>query len=70
MVDGMMAAIMSARTQVSKKQRPKVDVSVVFDLGASKEPTDIARDKDKMIGDAVWEQYLEETVRKPKTRRK
>jgi hypothetical protein len=29
--------------------KPKVDVSVVFDLGASAEPTDIARDKDASI---------------------
>jgi len=33
------------------------------------EPTDISRDKDKMIGDAVWEEYLEETGQKPKARR-
>jgi hypothetical protein len=42
----------------------------VFDLGASAKANNIARDKDKMIGDAVWEEYLEETGRKPKTRRK
>ena len=47
-----------------------VDISVVFDLGASAEATNIARDKDKMIGDAVWEEYLEETGRKPRNRRK
>jgi hypothetical protein len=29
------------------EQKPKADISMVFDLGASKEPTDIARDKDK-----------------------
>jgi len=34
------------------------DISIVFDLGASDEPTDIARDKDKMIGEAVWQDYL------------
>jgi hypothetical protein len=45
--------------------RPKADISVVFDLGASGEPTDIARDKDKMIGEAVWEDYLRKTGRKP-----
>jgi GH24 family phage-related lysozyme (muramidase) len=52
------------------EQRPAADVSVVFDLGASAEVTDIARDKDKLIGDAVWEEYLEETGRKPKARRR
>lgn len=50
--------------------KPKADVSVIFDLGASGEPTDIARDKDKLIGDAVWEEYLEETRQKPKRRRR
>jgi hypothetical protein len=48
----------------------KVDVSVVFDLGASAEPTNIARDKDKLIGDAVWEEYLAETGRKSARRQR
>ena len=39
---------------------------VASDLGASREPTDIARDKDKMIGEAVWEEYLRKTGRKPR----
>jgi hypothetical protein len=46
--------------------KPKADISIVFDLGASDEPTDIARDKDKMIGEAVWESYLRKTGRKPR----
>ena len=50
--------------------KPKVDVSIIFDLGASGEPTDIARDKDKLIGDAVWEEYLEDVGRLPKRRRR
>lgn len=44
----------------------KVDMSIFFDLGSSSEPTDIARDKDKMLGQAVWEQYLRKTGRKPR----
>ncbi len=44
--------------------KPKADISVVFDLGASDEPTDIARGKDKMVGDAVWEEYLGDMGRK------
>src|SRR6266705_893962 len=48
--------------------RPKADISIVFDLGASGEPTDIARDKDKMIGEAVWQDYLRKTGRKPRRR--
>jgi hypothetical protein len=46
------------------KHKRKVDVSVVFDLGSSDEPTDIARDKDKMLGEAVWREYLRKTGRK------
>ena len=42
----------------------RVDISAVFDLGASDEPTDIARDKDKMIGEAVWEEHLRKTGQK------
>src|SRR5437868_6885725 len=40
------------------ERKPKVDVSSIFDLGASDEPTDIARDKDKMIGEALWRDHL------------
>jgi len=50
--------------------KPKADISVIFDLITEGEPTDIARDKDKMIGDAVWEEYLEETGRKPRRKRR
>jgi hypothetical protein len=46
----------------------KVDVSMVFDLGASDEPTDIARDKDKLIGEGVWDEYLRHTGRRPQHR--
>jgi hypothetical protein len=51
----------------ARKARP--DISIMFDLCASGEPTDIARDKDKMIGDAVWQEYLRKTGRKPRQRR-
>jgi hypothetical protein len=44
--------------------KPKADISIIFDLGASGEPTDIARDKDKMIGEAVWQEYLRDVGRK------
>jgi hypothetical protein len=36
----------------------KADISFLFDLGASREPTDIARDKDQMIGEAVWSRHV------------
>jgi hypothetical protein len=50
--------------------KPRADISMIFDLGASKEPTDIARDKDKLLGEAVWQEYLRKTGRKPKRRRR
>jgi hypothetical protein len=50
------------------KPRPKADISSIFDLGASAEPTDIARDKDKLIGEAVWDDYLRSVGRKPRRR--
>ena len=49
--------------------KPRADISAIFDLGASAEPTNIARDKDKLIGEAVWEDYLRKTRRKPRRRR-
>jgi hypothetical protein len=38
--------------------KPRPDISCMFDLGASAEPTDIARDKDKLIGESAWMEYL------------
>ena len=53
---------------LGEPKKAKPDISIMFDLGASGEPTDIARDKDKMIGEAVWQEYLHETRRKPRRR--
>jgi hypothetical protein len=39
----------------------KVDVSVVFDLVDEGPPTNIARDKDKMVGEAVWKEHQRKT---------
>jgi hypothetical protein len=50
--------------------KKQADVSIIFDLGASAEPTDIARDKDKLVGEAVWKEYLRKTGRKPRRRSK
>jgi hypothetical protein len=50
------------------EQVPKADISLFFDLGASTEPTDISRNKDEMIGEAIWEEYLRKTRRKPRRR--
>jgi hypothetical protein len=50
--------------------RPKADISILFDLGASDEPTNIAQDKDKMIGDALWREYQRKTARVPEDKPK
>jgi len=56
--------------------QPKADISIFFDLVDEGPTTDIARDKDKMIGEAVWTNYLRKTRRKrrrgadPATRRR
>jgi hypothetical protein len=52
----------------AKKQQVKPDISILFDLGASAQPTNIARDKDKMIGQALWEEHLRKTGSKPRRR--
>jgi hypothetical protein len=46
--------------------KAKADISVVFDLVDEGPPTNIARDKDKMIGEAVWQEHLRSTA--PKSR--
>ena len=43
----------------------KVDVSVLFDLDSSREPTDIARYKDDMIDKALWNEHRRKTSRRP-----
>jgi ribonuclease BN (tRNA processing enzyme) len=44
--------------------RRNTHISLVFDLGASREPTDIARDKDQMLGEAMWAEHVRKTARK------
>ena len=38
--------------------QPKFDITEIFDLIDEGPPTNIARDKDKMIGEAVWQEHL------------
>jgi GH24 family phage-related lysozyme (muramidase) len=52
------------------ESRSKAHVSVVFDLGASDEPTNIVRDKDRMIGEAVWQEHVRKTGQKRARRRR
>jgi hypothetical protein len=46
--------------------KPTFDITQMFDLVKEGPPTNIARDKDKLIGEAVWEDYLRSTGRKPR----
>jgi hypothetical protein len=48
----------------------EADISALFDLRASREPTDVARDKDKMIDEAVWKEHLRKTGNKGHRRAK
>ena len=44
--------------------KPRTDISIIFDLVDEGPATNIARDKDKMIGEAVWTNYLRKTRQK------
>ena len=39
----------------------KPHISAIFGIGASAEPTDVGRDKDTMLGEAVWKEHLRKT---------
>jgi hypothetical protein len=52
--------------EVNPDPGPKADISIIFDLVNAGPPTNIARDKDKMLGEAVWEDYLRKTGRRPR----
>jgi hypothetical protein len=38
-------------------------ISLLFDLGTSREPTDIARDKDQILGEAFWAERVRKSGR-------
>jgi hypothetical protein len=51
----------------------RIDMSTFFDLGSSGEATDVAREKDQMLGRAVRGQYSRKTgamCRKPSAKRR
>lgn len=39
----------------------KPDISILFGFCESDEPTDIWREKDKLVGEAVWKEHLRKT---------
>lgn len=38
--------------------RQKMLLSKIIGMGSSDEPTDIARDKGRLVGEAVWQEHL------------
>jgi hypothetical protein len=57
-----------AEQRPARADRP--DISCMFDLVQDGPPTNIARDKHRMIGEAVWNNYLRKMWRLPKQARK
>ncbi len=51
-------------TEKLGEPRRAVDPSVIFDLGRSTTPTDIAKDKDALIGEAVDALFREKEARR------
>lgn len=66
----LVARDLEAPTRDLGAAEPKPDISIFFDLIDEGPPTNIARDKDKLVGEAVWQEYLRKTGRKPRRRRK
>jgi hypothetical protein len=48
----------------------KVDISAVFDLVDEGPPTNVARDKQKMLDEAVWQEHLRKVGRRPRRKAK
>jgi hypothetical protein len=46
----------------------KVAIAALFDLVDEGPPTNVARDKDKMIAEAVWREHVSKTSEKRRTR--
>ena len=54
------------------EEKRQADISEIFDLVTDGPPVDIGRDKDKLIGEAVWQNYKRKTgrLKTQRTRRK
>lgn len=46
----------------------ETDISLIFDLVTGGRPTNVARDKDRMVAEAVWDEHLRSTGRKRRVR--
>jgi hypothetical protein len=43
------------------RTRRRALLSKIIGMGSSKEPTDIAKDKDRFLAEAAWQEHLRET---------
>jgi hypothetical protein len=43
------------------RDRQKALLSKIIGMGSSDEPTDIAQNKDRLVGEAVWKEHLRKT---------
>jgi hypothetical protein len=43
------------------RARRRALLSKIIGMGSSKEPTDIAKDKDRFLAEAAWQEHLRET---------
>ena len=50
--------------------KPKADISILFDLIDEGPRTNIARDKDRFLAEAVWKEHLRKTGGSRRRRRK
>lgn len=55
---GLISSHLPVQTQDNRADISSLFGLIPFDAG---EPTDIARDKDRLVGEAVWAEYLRET---------
>lgn len=44
--------------EIGEASRPEGDISAIFGILGSGEPSDIAKHKDRYIADATWREYL------------
>jgi hypothetical protein len=61
----------AVRHDLGEKERPKADISEIFDLGASGR-SDISENKDRYLGESLWREHLRKTgqldrLREPRT---
>jgi hypothetical protein len=61
MEDYLKSLISAHLPNEAPESRQKLLLAKIIGIGSTEHPTDIAKDKDKLIGEAVWEEHLRET---------